>query len=90
MEQLKYHFVVSPHGNGLDCHRTWEAIMLGCIPIVKSSSLNRLFYDLPVLIINEWDELNEELLIKTLKDFSSKKFNMKKLTLNYWTEYLNN
>ena len=89
-EQLKYHFVVSPHGNGLDCHRTWEAIMLGCIPIVKSSSLNSLFYDLPVLIINEWDELNEELLIKTLKDFSSKKFNMKKLTLNYWTEYLNN
>ena len=75
-EQLKYHFVVSPHGNGLDCQNV-EAIMLGCIPIVKSSSLNSLFYDLPVLIINEWDELNEELFIKTLKDFSSKKFNMK-------------
>ena len=89
-EQLKYSFVVSPHGNGLDCHRTWEALILGCIPIVKSSSMDSMFYDLPVLILNEWGELNEALLIKTLDEFSSKKFNMHKLTLNYWIEYLNN
>jgi len=24
--QAKYAFVISPHGNGLDCHRTWEAL----------------------------------------------------------------
>ena len=87
-EQTKYAFVVSPHGNGLDCHRTWEALMLGCIPIVKTSPLDSLFYDLPVLILNEWSELNEALLLKTLEEFSSKQFNMNKLSLKYWVEYI--
>ena len=27
-------YVLSPPGNGADCHRTWEAIYLGAIPIV--------------------------------------------------------
>ena len=29
-----HRFVLSPPGHGLDCHRTWEAILLGAIPIV--------------------------------------------------------
>lgn len=32
-------YVLSPPGNGLDCHRTWEAVALGAIPIVQSSSI---------------------------------------------------
>lgn len=36
-------FCASPHGNGLDCHRTWEALCLGCVPIVKSSPLDDLY-----------------------------------------------
>ena len=31
-----YAFVLSPFGCGMDCHRTWEAICLGSIPIVKA------------------------------------------------------
>lgn len=27
-------FIVSPPGVGYDCHRTWEALLLGCVPIV--------------------------------------------------------
>ena len=27
-------FVLSPPGNGLDCHRTWEALLMGAVPIV--------------------------------------------------------
>ena len=83
-EIIKYHFVVSPHGNGLDCHRTWETLMLGSIPIVKTSSIDYLFKDLPVLILKEWSDINEELLENTIQEFSKKKFNMEKLTLNYW------
>jgi hypothetical protein len=36
-EKINYAFVASPYGGGPDCHRTWEALILGCIPIVKSS-----------------------------------------------------
>jgi hypothetical protein len=30
-------FVLSPPGHGEDCHRTWEAIALGAVPIVLST-----------------------------------------------------
>ena len=33
-----YAFVISPPGHGLDCHRTWEALALGCIPITLASA----------------------------------------------------
>lgn len=31
-------FVLSPRGNGLDSHRTWEALYMGAIPIVRTSA----------------------------------------------------
>lgn len=36
-EMVKYGFVYSPNGNGYDCHRTWEAIALGCIVIAQTN-----------------------------------------------------
>jgi len=51
-----YAFAFSTHGNGLDCHRTWELMMLGCIVITKTSSLDSLFRDLPVAIVDNWEE----------------------------------
>jgi hypothetical protein len=82
--QSKYAFVISPHGNGYDCHRTWEALCLGCIPIVKTSSLDILFYDLPVLIVNKWTDVTQELLDKTIIEFKTKQFDYERLTLDYW------
>ena len=82
--QSKHAFVISPHGNGYDCHRTWEALCLGCIPIVRTSSLDVLYDELPVLIVNDWTEVTQELLEKTIIEFKEKTFNYEKLTLNYW------
>jgi hypothetical protein len=87
--QIKYAFVVSPHGNGLDCHRTWEALCLGCIPIVKTSPIDSLFDDLPVLIVNNWNDVNIDLLNKTIDEFKNKQFNYDKLLLKYWTDKFN-
>jgi hypothetical protein len=84
--QVKYAFGVSPHGNGLDCHRTWEILCLGSIPIVKSSNLDSLFEDLPVLIVNEWSDVTIGLLIKTIEKFKKLKFNYRKLRLDYWVQ----
>ena len=84
--QSQYAFVISPHGNGLDCHRTWEALILGCIPIVKKSEIDSLYYQLPVLIVNEWSNITQELLENTIIDFKNKVFNYDKLLLSYWTK----
>lgn len=32
-------FVLSPPGNGPDCHRTWEALYLGAIPVVLETQM---------------------------------------------------
>jgi hypothetical protein len=82
--QINYSFVLSPHGNGLDCHRTWESLVLGCIPIVKSSLIDDLYEDLPVLIVKAWQEINKELLLQTINNFKNKTFNLDKLKLDYW------
>ena len=32
-KQKDFAFVICPHGGGLDCHRNWEALCLGCMII---------------------------------------------------------
>lgn len=58
-----YNFVLAPRGNGLDTHRLWELLLCGVIPIVKKSTLDSMYIDnkLPVVIINDWKELNENI-----------------------------
>lgn len=82
--QSKFTFVISPHGNGLDCHRTWEALTIGCIPIVKSSPIDSLYTDLPVLIVRDWSDITQNLMYETISEFKSTEFNYDKLTLDYW------
>jgi hypothetical protein len=89
INQLKYAYVVSPHGNGLDCHRTWEALVLGCIPIVRTSPLDTLYDELPVLIVEDWSDITQELLEDTVRVFKEKNFNYDKLTLKYWKDKIN-
>jgi len=52
-------YVVSPPGNGPDCHRTWEALYLGATPIVKTSFWPFSEMNLPVVEISDWHELIE-------------------------------
>ena len=87
--QKDYAFVVSPHGNGYDCHRTWEALALNCIPIVKTSKIDILYDDLPVLIVNEWSDITLELLHNTVAQFKLRKFNYDTLSLKYWVDKFN-
>ena len=86
----QYAFTLSPMGHGMDCHRTWEALMLGSIVIVKKSQLDSLYEDLPVLIVNDWSDINEELLQNTILEFKDKKFNYDKLTSKYWVDKIRN
>ena len=61
-KQKDYAFVICPHGGGLDCHRNWEALCLGCIPIVKTSSIDDLYKDLPVLIVKSKNIIDNKFL----------------------------
>lgn len=87
-----YQFVLSPRGGGLDCHRTWELFLLGCIVITRTSSLDELWirHELPVVIIEEWDELNHNLenklkdWLKNYKSLTETNHILNKYTNDYW------
>lgn len=88
MECNKYAFVVSPFGNGIDCHRTWEALVLGRIPIVFKHEINIIFENLPVVVVDNWNKISKKFLKnefdKIIKNWHT--YDFEKLTLNYWTK----
>ena len=92
-QKSQYAFSVSPHGNGLDCHRTWEDLILGCIVIVKTSSLDELYEGLPVVIVQDWEEVCPKNLCIWLEQYGDAFTNPKyreKLTNRYWVERIRN
>jgi hypothetical protein len=86
--QSNYAFVLSPEGGGMDCHRTWEALALGCIPIVKRSPISDLFQNLPVLIVDDWGDINLSMLRDALSRYEKPQLNKQELTLQYWANMI--
>lgn len=84
----EYAFVLSPHGNGLDCHRTWEALALGHIVLVPSSSLDSLYSDLPVVPLKSWSDIRPENLEKWIHLFREIPRPCEKLESSYWIEIM--
>jgi hypothetical protein len=88
-DMARHAFVVCPRGNGLDCHRTWEALYLGRYPIMRREwSLERLYCDLPVLFVDEWSDVTEDLLIRVCDEFAAISWNLDKLKFSWWRGYV--
>lgn len=85
-ELASYKFAISPKGNGVDCHRTWEALYLGVIPIVEKSDHMSYFKDLPILFVDDYDEIDEKFLNEMYEVFRNRSFNLEKLDINYYKE----
>jgi len=83
-------FVASPRGNGLDTIRTWEALMLGCIVIIRrlpdAPVMEELYADLPVVIIERWSDVTRDFLEWVLSEYSNRVFRYEKLTMQYWIQ----
>ena len=76
-ELNKYKFILSPRGNGIDTHRFWEILLVGSVPIVETSGLDSLYSKFPCIIVNSFEDINEELLDSYQYDFERQK-NIKK------------
>jgi hypothetical protein len=77
-------FVICPEGNGIDTHRKWETLYLNSIPIEKKSINNSFYTDLPICLINNWEEITEDFLDKEYDRIINSKFNLDKLHITYW------
>ena len=64
----KSRFVLSPPGNGIDCHRTWEALFLGAIPIVKRSFWPFSEFVVGARVVEDWDMLDSATMPQNCED----------------------
>jgi hypothetical protein len=57
-------YALCPRGCGMDTHRFYECIYLGCVPIVEKTNtvFDRLYSAFPCLVINRWADVTEDLL----------------------------
>jgi hypothetical protein len=85
----EHKFILSPDGNGIDCHRTWEALYLGSIPIVeKSQSHINLYNDLPVLFVNSFRDVSEKLLHGMYNIIKTNEYNLDRLYQAYYRKLI--
>ena len=78
-------FVLSPPGHAIDSHRTWETLYLNSIPIEKRNINNSFWRDLPICFVDDWEEITEDFLNKEYERITQMKWDMSKLTPEYWT-----
>jgi len=57
-----HRFMICPPGAGLDCHRVWESLYLGTIPIVQRSRAMEYFEELPIVFVDDFEEVTPEFL----------------------------
>lgn len=82
-----YKFVISPEGNGIDCHRHYEALLSGCIPIIEDNEhMRRKFKNMPILYTNDYSEINEKYLEEKYEEMIDKEYDFTKLFITNFDE----
>jgi hypothetical protein len=72
----QYKFCICPQGNGVDTHRLWEALYLKTVPIVIKSEFTNILQknNVPLVILDSWDDLDETKLNYDIYDFNNDHF----------------
>ncbi len=101
-----YKFIISPEGNGVDCHRHYEALMAGCIPIIECNDMIvEKYRDCPILYTKDYSEINTDYLLQKYNEMLDTEYDFSRLMLhsypsdvqheiksngNYWSSRLVN
>jgi len=84
----KHRYVISPMGFGMDCHRTWETLALGSVPIVPKEMIKLLSdHNLPAIPVEQggWGSLKLAELEQALPAAPGAEL-PEALTLAYWVK----
>jgi hypothetical protein len=86
LEHVASHrFCLSPPGNGIDAHRTWEALYLGAVPIV-TTSFAATFPELPMLGVDHWSDIEPGMLNAAWTRLAPSWAQLDQLRLSWWRE----
>ena len=87
-------FIISPPGNGIDCHRIWECLYLKSVPILKLVGKHKhafsQFTHLPILFVDDWKEVTIDFLRSKIQDYIDFDFNsISETGIHFWRERIN-
>lgn len=87
----RYQFVASPRGHGIDCHRTWEILALGSVPLVSAGPHSEIFgrLGLPAVQVadSEWGALPEARMREVAQAIQGAPNTLPPaLTVQYWAK----
>jgi hypothetical protein len=85
-EYRRYKFVLSPFGNGPDCFRTSEILLMGAIPIIEFFEGAYAYRDagFKTIHIHKPEDLNEANFSRWQQEMTSGNDNITGLTREYW------
>jgi len=86
----KSYFCISPKGNGIDCHRTWEALYVKSIPIVTRSPVAEAHKDFPIIILDDWSDFKKINFSKELYDKIWNNFNVGEIHMDNYMKRIQN
>ena len=88
-------FVVSPQGKGRACHRDWEALAAGAVPVLDwdgSAAMAELYDGLPVVRVRDWTRVTPAYLEREWerleREHAAGRIDMRKLYVPYWVAQL--
>ena len=82
----KSKFVLSPPGHGVDCHRTYESMFFGAIPIVAYNKRMKGIFDIaPVYVNDDWTNPPQK---ETFINFTLPTTSRKVLLAQYWFDLI--
>lgn len=81
LRQLARHKFCTCFGGGRDVHEFWEAQYLDCIPVLLASEWNPAFAELPLILLNTWDDLRHVDWLREYVRIRSTAFRYEKLSL---------
>ena len=80
-----YKFVISPEGNGIDCHRHYEALLAGCIPIIERNPLiEEKYKGCPILYTDTYSEITPDYLLMKYEEMKTKTYDFSRLFLEFY------
>lgn len=80
-----YKFVISPEGNGIDCHRHYEALLVGTIPIVEDRpEVREKYAGCPVLYTKDYSEITPAYLNEKYAEMIDMTYDFSRL---FWRSY---
>jgi hypothetical protein len=82
----KFLFSASPRGNGIDCHRTWESLYMGCIPIVDKHFMYDNYQHLPIIQVENWADVTVDFLMPYIEKYINGELfqNMEETQLSFY------